>query len=220
MKRKGQTPITGIIKSGIILGGLVAGVFFLRELQSLLGVIINNLLYLSIFGLITIVGGIGLIQLVRQERIKLTGFAAGFTLLLTLALMTPVAAGEVEAATTSWQATVEVKTSQAEFGLSEVKFDGIGVTDVSKSGPTIFPSTKTACTAFCGEYSVDITVTCEGMEAPKEVSIAGTTNQNPTKKVGPLPSNSQCRAVGVMTRPEGHVGVERSVASFVTRENR
>lgn len=199
MGRKGIAASTiGLVLLGV--AGVIGGAGFLIELRKVLELIISNVFYLSIIG-ITLLLGLVLFSLVRQGRVSPRQAGIGGVLLLIVAFAGPVGAIKVGSLGTSHAVVVEVQTSQVEFGLSEISFDGIAVVETKEVGPQ-FLRTQEACTIGCQDFTVKLEVFCGSSDEPiRTVEVTGSGGDDPQRTIDGLPGSTECEVVGEMTRP-------------------
>lgn len=213
--KKGQASlIAGVISSLATAATVIAGVFAIENITTLVQVIIGNLFYMLIISIVFI-GGIVFVYMAKQGRVTTRGALAGFLILLAAGLTAPVVGLQINDATQSYQADITVGTTEPVNG--PISFDSLSVSNVQEeSGNQLVITEQEACIAgfYCGDWTVQTTIECGGQS--KQVSISGQGDETVTKTVKDLPSSSQCTITGNMVRPENHVGLENAVRSFTT----
>lgn len=206
-----------ILLVAAIAAALGLGGFFISKLINLLQVIFHNIYYVGLVALPLIVGSYILIQLVNENRLDLAEAGTGFIVLLAATLVVPYAGLQVSHAATSYSADFTVHTNQV-TSLNRLKYSSFKVHNVKRKGPSIFNGVNTACLVgqFCGEWTVNIQVSCNNGRYTQSATLSGAGGQSATKTVSGLPANSQCKAVASMTRPGNPTGSNPKTRYFTT----
>lgn len=214
--------ITSIALGATLLGLGVTSVVFIQELTNLIQLIINNTFYLSLLAVTAGLGGLILYRLVSQERISVNQAGLGFIIVVLATLSVPVAGVEIGQAATTYKADLTVTTDQFTGapvgGLDKIEYSSLSVDNVERTGPSIInPNQNEAC-IFCGDWTVQTTVTCNNGQFSKDVTLTGPGGGSDTVTVRGMPADSQCRVEGQMTSPEEErrLGQNPKVTSFST----
>lgn len=206
--RKGQLAGTStLVLIGLLAVALLAGGYFLGQLNTVISTLVNNLFYLSI------AGGALVISLVfalmaYQGKLSDTQAAVGGFIVLGTAFILPIAGVQVGHLESSYGATVTVSTSQQNL-IGTVSYDNLKVSNVKRYGPKIF-GTRSACIVNCHSWTVQLNVKCNGKHITS-TQITGTTGATVSKVVKGLPANSQCSVTGTMVTPSNHGGHQGSI---------
>lgn len=211
--RKGQSA-TALVQLGLYAAIAVAAIFILREINTLLDIIIGNLLYLTLIPVVTFGGGVILYRLVQQERLTGVQAFAGITLIILGTLAVPIAGIQIGNFFQSATATVTVDVGQSALGGNPPSFNQLSVDNVRETGPKLFSVEREACIYNCGDWEVNVDVQCG--DTVRTRTVTGTGAQTISKDVGGLPFGEQCTATGEMTRPENHVGGDPYTVDFST----
>lgn len=209
--RKGQASIQTI---GAIVGVaavLIAGVFFLQEVQALLSLILSNLLYTSVvaIGILTAVAGYQWAG--RQENLSAWIIPVGGVLMIVLVVGGVVATGQLTDALTSYTVTVEADIDGGT--ISDVEYNGVSVTNI-ESGRSLVLNPQQG-SVFTTNYRVEVEITCNG-EVVGSSTISGEAPSDGTTEIAGVPGDSQCLVTGTIKEPLDAIGANTQTARFVT----
>jgi len=206
---------TATIALVLAFAGLAGGsVFFLEELNNLLALVIGNVYYVSlILGAVVIGGGI-LLYFVRGERINYRQAMLGFLIVLMATALIPAVGMEIGRGTTSYSAQISISTTQ-HTGLNAIEFDNMKVSNVERTGPDIFNFGQQTSCIVCGDWTAEVVVSCNDGAWTKKVSLTGPGGGSDQKLVKGMPTNSQCKVTGTMTKP-GDVNGENPQVRWIS----
>lgn len=210
-KSKGQASVQTIVSLALVAVIAVAGTFFAKELQALISILLNNLIYTAsiAIALLAAVGGYRWAK--DQSDLNPWIFPAGAFILISLVIAAPFATGQLSEAFSSYTVTVQADVDGGQ--ISETEYNGLSIQNIESGQPAILnPQSASILTT---DYRIEVTVTCEGEEIGM-ATIKGEAPSDKSVKISGVPGNSQCVAQGRIVEPLDALGANTYSARFTT----
>lgn len=200
--------IIGIVAVSVMF---VAGVFFFKELQTLLALLLNNLIYTSAIAVALLTAVAGYQWSINQDDLNPWTFPVGGLLIIGLVIAAPFATGQLSEALSSYTVTVEADVDGGQ--ISKTEYNGLKVTNIESGQPVILSPQQGSIIST--DYRIEVEVTCEG-ESVGRTTIKGEAPSDSTSKITGIPGNSQCVATGTIKEPLDAIGANTYSARFTT----
>jgi hypothetical protein len=196
-RRKGIAGTT-IIALFLGVGLVTGGAFALSEITNILQLIIGNLYYIILFGVITLAGSYFVVQS-YQDKISQDQLYGPILILAAMAIIGSAGGAAMGEYLESYTATVEVDVDQSLVGTNPPELKEVSVNDIERKSPGIFDlfGGRQACIALCDGWKVEVEITCEGEDIGRQ-DITGKGEQTRSTTIRDL-QEGQCKAVATPT---------------------